>query len=220
MTDQPDSGRPHPPTEAALPGSTETPVDPAYAAGAGFTGDATAAAPADTSATAGPDPLGSNAAGHGAPHALPERPAVGGGGGYGGDAGASGAAGPLGDTDDRTMAIIAHAANIAGPFTGGLGNLVALILAYIKKDTAPEHLRSHFVFAIRTVWIALLAAVVLTVLAIVAVPLSFIGIGLLIFPLVGLGFVAVSIWIIVRSIVALMKVLENRPYPTPESYLL
>lgn len=221
-----DTDRDHTPgsQDPARPG--ETPNDPAYAAGAGFTGEASGATPPDPAPTAGPDPLGGGAAatdpttGSAPPRLEKDAPST--AGGFGG--GTTGA-GPTtttatGSGDDKTMVLITHAANIAGPFTGGLGNLGAIILAFVKKDTAPEWARTHYVFAIRTVVIAVVAAIALAVLAMIAVPLSFIGIGLLMFPLIGLAGALLTVWIIVRSAVGLVKAADNQPYPNPETWLI
>ncbi len=118
------------------------------------------------------------------------------------------------------MVIVAHVANIVGMFTGGLGNVVALILAYVKKGSAPDWAHSHYTLAIRTVWIALAAAIALIVLAMIAVPLSFIGVGLLMFPIIGLASVALMIWVIVRSALALSKALRDEAYPNPETWTI
>lgn len=201
----------------------ETPSDPAYAAGAGFSGEAAGTTPPepDIVPTAGPDPLGGDAA--------PVDPADGGDHGQRPQDRASASAGYAAAAattsarpgeDDRVLVIVTHAANIAGMFTGGLGNVVALVLAYVKKDTAPDWAHSHYALAIRTVWIALAAAIALIVLAIIAVPLSLVGVGLLMFPLIGLASVALMIWVIARSAVALAKALRDEPYPNPETWLI
>jgi|GEM_PF-345558 len=263
MSDSDDAGRRRDedalPDAAAVPG--EAPADPAYAAGAGFTGEATGATPSDPEPTAGPDPLGGDApatdpsdggserrsddtvstaaqagAAAAAVTASAASPTSGpsgasgytsydagastsGSGGRGGGAGSSATIQAASSDEDRVMVIVTHALNIAGPFTG-LTSLAALILAYVKKDTAPQWARSHYTFAIRTVWIALIAAVALIVLGVVAIPLMLIGIGFLMLPLVGVAWVLLGIWIIVRSVVALLKAMRNEPYPNPETWMI
>lgn len=219
-SDTPDSG--------AAPG--EAPSDPAYAAGAGFSGEASGATPtdADVRAEAGPDPLGS-----GQPD--PTRPALGSGQpaadaadqarthaetGSPGAAASSSTNNPLADTDAKTMAFVAHAANIATVVVPPIGTIVALVVSYLKKDTSPDWVRTHFILAIRTGFIAAIAAVALLVLSAVAVPLLFVGVGFVLFPLIGIGWLLLGAWIVVRSVVAMLKLNENKPYPDPETWLI
>lgn len=198
------------PDSEPVPG--ETPADPAYAAGAGFSGEATGATPPDPEPepTAGPDPAGSS-------QPAPSRPQEGGGSA---SVGAPAAAGGTRDDDAKTMAMIAHVANIVGVFTGGLGNLAAVILAFVKKDSAPDWVKTHFVLVIRTVLIALIASIALIVLSVIAVPLLFAGVGFVMFPLIALCWVALCVWIVARSVVGLMKLNNNEPHPNPETWLI
>lgn len=199
-----------PPDASAIPG--EAPADPAYAAGAGFSGDATAATPPAAEPTAGPDPAGSS-------QPDPARPQDGGGGSTPPPT-TPPTAGGSGTDDAKTMAMIAHIANIVGVFTGGLGNLAAVILAFVKKDSSPDWIHTHFVLVIRTVLIALIASIALVVLSVIAVPLLFAGVGFVMFPIIGLAWVALCVWIVARSVVGLMKLNDNQPYPNPETWLI
>lgn len=234
----------------AAPG--ETPADPAYASGAGFSGEASGAASEvdEARAEAGPDPLGAGqpdptrpdigagttGSGTDEPSAAVGADALGAAAGRpeststprpesadpasGAAAGASAAGGVLADADAKTMAFVAHAANIATIVVPPLGTIAALVVAYLKKDTAPDWIRTHFVLAIRTGFIAAIAAVALLVLSVLAVPLLFVGIGFVLFPLIGVGWLLLGAWIVVRSVVAMIKLNENKPYPDPETWLI
>ena len=90
------------------------------------------------------------------------------------------------------------------PVVGWVASIVGLILAYVERDTAPDWLKSHYTFQIRTFWIGLLYFAVSCVLVIVAI-----GIPLLF---------AVWIWFIVRCALGLSRLLRNEPYPTPLSW--
>ena len=92
------------------------------------------------------------------------------------------------------------------PVIGWVASIVGLVLAYVERDTAPEWLRSHYTFQIRTFWIGLLYFVVACVLVVVLI-----GIPLL---------VAVWVWFIVRCALGLSRLLRNEPYPTPLSWTL
>jgi uncharacterized membrane protein len=86
----------------------------------------------------------------------------------------------------------------------GITHIVGLVLAYVERDTAPDWLRSHYTFQIRTFWIGLLYFVVSCVLIIILI-----GIPML---------VAVWVWFIIRCALGLSRLLRDEPYPTPLSW--
>ena len=88
----------------------------------------------------------------------------------------------------------------------GVTHIVGLVMAYVARDTAPEWLRSHYTFQIRTFWIGLLYAVV-------AGLLCFVFIGFLVVPVV-------VIWFIVRCALGLVRLSQRQPYPTPQSWTI
>ena len=108
--------------------------------------------------------------------------------------------------DDKTMPLVVYALYLAGLMSAGMTSVVGVILAYVSKDAAPEWLRSHYVFQIRTFWLSLLFSVV----------------GLVLLP-VGIGVVilgAVWIWIAVRCILGLSWLLKGQAYPTPRNWMI
>lgn len=108
--------------------------------------------------------------------------------------------------DDKTMPIVVYALYIAGWATGCISSLIGLVLAYVSKDAAPEWMKSHYVFQIRTFWISLLFTAIGALTALI-------GIGVLIL-------VATGIWVTVRAVVGLAWVLKNEPYPNPRGWLV
>lgn len=111
-----------------------------------------------------------------------------------------------GGTKHRDMAIIVHALNLLSCFIG-LTGLVAIIIAYLKRgEMAGSIWEGHMTFAIRTFWIGLLAGFIGGLL-------TFIGIGFLIL-------LALIVWYLVRTIFALLKAIERKPIPNPESFLI
>ncbi len=101
---------------------------------------------------------------------------------------------------------IGYALLIAGPPSGGLTCVIAVILAYVSRKDAPEWLASHYEFQIRTFWLAVLFAAISALLTVI-------GIGVVLM-------VAVGLWIIVRGIIGLSNLFKNQPYPTPKSWML
>ena len=88
----------------------------------------------------------------------------------------------------------------------GVTHIVGLVMAYVARDTAPEWLRSHYTFQIRTFWIGLLYGVI-------AGMLCFIFIGFLLLPVVVL-------WFIVRCALGLVRLSQREPYPNPYSWTI
>jgi len=86
--------------------------------------------------------------------------------------------------------------------TGGAVTLIGLVLAYVwKEDVDAPWMRSHMSFHIRTFWYSAAFIVVGIVTAVL-------GIGLLILALVGL-------YVIVRSVLALLEAQKARAVPNP-----
>lgn len=83
--------------------------------------------------------------------------------------------------------------------------LIAAILAYVRKDQAQPWLKSHFEYQIATFWYGLgfLVAGALTV--------WIFGLGLLIWLIGG-------IWLVVRSVVGLMRAVDGRPQANPKGF--
>jgi uncharacterized membrane protein len=91
-------------------------------------------------------------------------------------------------------------------FVVGITGLVGLILAYVwRGESAGGWEASHYTFHIRTFWIALVAGVLSAILMIVLIGF--------------LGFVLIGIWVIVRSVLALLQAQKRQPVPNPESWL-
>lgn len=87
----------------------------------------------------------------------------------------------------------------------GITGLVGLVMAYVYKSDAPDWLKSHYQWQIRTFWIALLY----TVIGIITT--SFL-IGFLILLLN-------VVWFIVRCIKGLSALDKQQPLPQPTSWL-
>ncbi len=87
----------------------------------------------------------------------------------------------------------------------GVTAIVGVVMAYIAKAEAPDWLKSHYSFMIRTFWIGLLYCVVGGVLSLVVI-----GFFILLFAL---------IWWIVRCVQGLDYLGKGQPIPKPESWM-
>ncbi len=81
----------------------------------------------------------------------------------------------------------------------GVTAIIGVIMAYVNVGQAPEPLRTHYRFQIRTFWIAILYCVVSGILTIVAI-------GALLFVFVG-------VWYIVRCAKGLVYLGRGQAYP-------
>ena len=77
-------------------------------------------------------------------------------------------------------------------------------MAYINRDTAPEWLKTHYHFQIRTFWILLLYGTVSCILCLI-----FIGFALLF---------ATMIWLIIRCVKGLKAIEQRAPIADPTSW--
>jgi len=111
-------------------------------------------------------------------------------------------------SDDRQMALIIYILYLLP--LGGVSHVVGLVLAYVSRDSAPEWLRSHYTFQIRTFWMSLLYFAIATILCITIIGLI-IGIPM---------FFAITLWLIVRCVLGLSRLVRNEAYPTPLSWIV
>lgn len=99
----------------------------------------------------------------------------------------------------RGTAILCYVLYLVGWPTLHITTIVALVLAYVQRGEAHGTVwESHFRNLIETFWVAL-------VVAIVAIPLCFIVIGI---PLL----FGLAVWVLYRTIKGLVRTIESKPY--------
>ncbi len=111
---------------------------------------------------------------------------------------------PRDESGDRILAIVNYVLCFLAIFNG-ITIIAAVILAYVRRDQAEAWLKSHFDYQIRTFWYSLLIFLV----------------GLATFWLLGLGlliWLVGGIWLVIRSVVGLMRVVDGRPQTDPKGY--
>lgn len=101
------------------------------------------------------------------------------------------------------MAKIIYVLYLVGLITG-LTAIIGVVMAYIYQDGAPEWLRTHYRFQIRTFWIMFLYAIISTIL-------TFVLIGMLLF-------LVLAVWWIVRCVKGLKYLDQRAPYPNVEGW--
>jgi uncharacterized membrane protein len=107
-------------------------------------------------------------------------------------------------SDERQMAAIVYVLFLAP--LGGLTHIIGLVLAYVARDSAPEWLRTHYTYLIRTFWIGALYFLIAGTLCLVLI-------GFLLLPLV-------FIWLVVRCAIGLMRLVRNEAIARPMSWTI
>ena len=93
-----------------------------------------------------------------------------------------------------------------GSFVTGISGIVGIVLAHVwQGENKTNWAASHFTYLIRTFWIGFVASII-------AMALSFVLIGFLLFPIIAL-------WVGVRSVMSLVKAQREDPRPDPNTLL-
>lgn len=122
-------------------------------------------------------------------------------------------------TEDKTMPVVCYALYLMGFATAGLTSLVGLIIALSQRAASGPMMHTHYTFMIRTFVLGLVWTIAWCLVFAVAIPFSFILIGipflLLAKAMLGVG----AIWYGVRCILGLVVLSRGEPYPRPEALL-
>jgi len=119
---------------------------------------------------------------------------------------------PLEDLlNDKTYVVGIYVLYLLGFFTGGVSTVIGVVMAYALKGAASPLAYSHYVAAIRIFWLTLVWALIGGVVLGVGCLLSLILVGIPIVIGAGIGFCILPIWFVVRCVIGLIAVLEDRP---------
>jgi uncharacterized membrane protein len=120
--------------------------------------------------------------------------------------------------EDRTLPAVVYALYIVG-LTHGLTIIIGLIMAYACRNTAGPIMYSHYTFQIRTFWLSigffLLGCVLIFwggIFSVILIGLPFLGLGI---AICGLTWA----WFLVRSILGVIALAREEPYPRPYSLM-
>ncbi len=121
--------------------------------------------------------------------------------------------------EDRAFAAVIYGLFLLG-LACGVTLPAGLVLAYLRLPLAGPGVRSHHVFQVRTIWIALGLSLAGCALILVGLPLSLVLIGV---PMVQLGiglFGLIYVWLLARCISGAYHLALHAPYPRPASWLI
>jgi uncharacterized membrane protein len=121
--------------------------------------------------------------------------------------------------EDRTLPAVVYALYLVGLFTV-LPILIGLVIAYANRAGSGPDTESHYVFQIRSFWLAIAWWIIGGIFLFWGIPLSFILIGV---PLVMIGvaiFSLVHLWFALRAILGLVHLARGEGYPRPRAWLV
>ena len=116
--------------------------------------------------------------------------------------------------DGRLLAMLNYALLFFMIMTVGGTGVIALLICTFAEDKAPDWIKTHYQFQLRTFWIGI-APVLLTVL--VALWLSRHTHNPYIYYLV---FMPALLWVAGRVVMGFNSLLYGRPYPKPRTWLV
>ncbi len=87
----------------------------------------------------------------------------------------------------------------------GITGIIGVVMAYVSKSEAPDWLKTHYQFQIRTFWIGLLFLIVGSLLLVVLI-------GYLVF-------LFWTVWLIVRSVKGMQALDRKEPVANPTSWM-
>jgi uncharacterized membrane protein len=120
--------------------------------------------------------------------------------------------------EDRTLPAVIYALYIVG-LTHGLTIIIGLIMAYACRASAGPVMYSHYTFQIRTFWLSIGWFLVGAAIAFWGGIFSLILVGL---PFLWLGLTICGLtwaWFLVRSILGVIALAREEPYPRPYAWM-
>lgn len=114
-------------------------------------------------------------------------------------------------SEGKPAAIAAWALYILSIPSANLLVIVGLVVAYVARASATGVARQHIEAQIALFWSVFWWTVGLWVGIIISIPLAVIGIGLLTGAACGLALLVLFIWFTVKSIIALLQLLSDKP---------
>jgi uncharacterized membrane protein len=126
---------------------------------------------------------------------------------------------PMATNEDKTMPLAIYVLHLLG-FATLITPIVGVILAHVGKGEPLSWRTSHYTFAIRTFWLALLGYLVGWAMIGIGIPLTIVLVGII--PIVaGAGvLLAVTVIFAVRCGMGIVYAARGEPYPRPDALIL
>jgi uncharacterized membrane protein len=130
------------------------------------------------------------------------------------------------ENNDRIWVGVAYIAFALGYFYAPLA-LLGVIIAYVRKDASPAWLETHYISQIQTFWRVLIALILagLSVVAIILTALdvhqfdvtsmAWFGLG---GGIVTVGLTLIWVWVLVRSVGGIIRLINHQKVDKPYGY--
>ncbi len=112
---------------------------------------------------------------------------------------------PRDQNGDRILAVVNYVLGFVA-VSNGVTLLIAAVLAYVRRDQAEPWLKTHFEFQIASFWYGLI------IFLVGFFTLWLLGLGVLVWLLGG-------IWLVVRTAVGLIRLIDGRAHDNPWGFL-
>ena len=124
------------------------------------------------------------------------------------------------DGDEKLLPIAVYILYILGWASIGLTPLIGFVMAYALKARAPDWVRTHYVFAIRTAWLGLIGWVAVALIYVLGAPLLLVMVGFLLWYVAAGLAGLIGVWVTVRCIAGLIYASRCEPYPRPSAWIV
>ena len=114
------------------------------------------------------------------------------------------------ERDERWIAGLCYVLFLIGP-ANGLTMLIGAIIAFLRRENAPTWLKSHYDFQIATLIYPLLFVAVA-----IAVAMTIIGLPIALLAL-AIGGLIFALWVVIRAVIGLVRLVDGRPNPDPRT---
>lgn len=113
----------------------------------------------------------------------------------------------ISESNERLLTSVTYVLFLIGP-ANGVSMLIAAVIAFFRRDKAPAWLASHYEFQLRTV----VYAVALLVVAFVCL------LTVILIPVAVLIYILWTVWVLIRVIVGLIRLIDGRANPDPKTF--
>ena len=118
----------------------------------------------------------------------------------------------LAPENGKTSALVIYVLYLLSLPSIGLLMFAGVIFAYMQRGSASDWVRTHFDHQIKVFWATFWWTVLGVVLWVIAVPLALVGIGFLIWWVLGIAGVILAIWFHLVSLLGILRLIQDKPY--------
>ncbi|MEE2525233.1 hypothetical protein V0U79_02570 [Hyphobacterium sp. HN65] len=111
------------------------------------------------------------------------------------------------ESNERLLAVVGYVLFLIGP-ANFLTMIIAALIAWFRRENAPEWIANHYEFQLRTLFYAIVLLVIAAACALTVILL----------PVAFLIWLLWTLWVIIRVVVGLIRLIDGRPNPDPKTF--